>query len=65
MGTPLEQKAPWASLTTDNPIGTEKAANKGVVIARGGAEPERYELPITHNDVQVEFELDQRHKGLL
>lgn len=64
-GTPLEQKAPWAFLTTDSKSGADKPASKGVVIARSGGEPERYDLPITHNDVKVGFELDQRQKGLL
>lgn len=66
-GTPLDQKAPWASLTVDSPTRTEKRdpANNGVVFVRAGADPEKYELPLAQNEIRVGFELDQRQKGLL
>ncbi|HSE36494.1 MAG TPA: inner membrane CreD family protein [Blastocatellia bacterium] len=64
-GSPLEQKAPSASLAIDIPGDPVKPANNGVAVARPIAEPERYELPIAQNDIQVGFELDQRQKGLL
>ncbi|HLF82708.1 MAG TPA: inner membrane CreD family protein [Blastocatellia bacterium] len=66
-GTPLDQKAPWASLTVDSITRTEKPnpANNGVVVVRAGAEPGKYELPIAQNEIRAGFELDQRQKGLL
>jgi len=66
-GTPLDQKAPWASLTVDSPTRTQNPdpSKKGVVVVRAGADPEKYELPIAQNEIRVGFELDQRQKGLL
>jgi hypothetical protein len=64
-GTPLEQKAPQASLTVDRSAPSANPLNSGVVYARPGAEPEKYELSIAENDISVGLDLDQRQKGLL
>ena len=66
-GTPLDQKAPWASLMVDSPTRTEgpNPQGNGVVFVRPGANPEKHEVPIAQNDIRVGFKLDQRQKGLL
>jgi hypothetical protein len=64
-GTPLEQKAPQASLTVDSPARDATPINNGLVYVRPGAEPEKYELPIAESDISVGLDLDQRQKGLL
>jgi Inner membrane protein CreD len=66
-GTPLAQKAPWASIAADaaTQTATPNASGNGVVYVRSGATSESYEAPIAENDIAVSFELDQRQKGLL
>ena len=64
-GTPLEQKAPWASLTIENPLRTENPQSNSVVVTKPASQPEKHDLPIAKNDISVGFELDQRQKGLL
>jgi hypothetical protein len=67
-GTPLEQKAPSASMTVEKPVENQShipAANqRGLVFVRGSA-AEKYDLPIVQNDIRAGFDLDQRQKGLL
>src|SRR6266852_1856748 len=66
-GTPLDQRAPWASIAVDSGTQTERPniSGNGVVYARPGANPENYDAPIAENDIRVGFRLDQRQKGLL
>jgi len=66
-GTPLDQKAPWASIAVEGGAQTERPniSGNGVVYARPGANPENYDASIAENDIRVGFELDQRQKGLL
>jgi hypothetical protein len=64
-GTPLEQKAPLASLTVASPTQTANASNNGIVYTRPSVEPEKYELRIAENEIRVGLDLDQRQKGLL
>jgi len=65
-GTPLEQKAPAASLTVEYkpPIKKADVLQKGVVIVRPSS-TDKYDLPLVQSDINVGFELDQRQKGLL
>lgn len=64
-GTPLEQKAPWATLNVDGraEIEQEDASQKRNPAARTAAD--KYDAAIVQNDIRVGFELDQRQKGLL
>jgi inner membrane protein involved in colicin E2 resistance len=65
-GTPLEQRAPKAALTVDRKVKTEKwsdAAKKKVV--EEAIVSDKFNVPIIQNDIRVDFELDQRQKGLL
>jgi inner membrane protein involved in colicin E2 resistance len=64
-GTPLDQRAPWASLSIDNSVRSENPVEKGKMIVWSGAEPQKHLLPIIQNDISVALELDQRQKGLL
>jgi hypothetical protein len=66
-GTPLEQKAPWGSISADNiaQISSSMPNGNGVVFTRPGAAAENYEASIAEHDISVRFELDQRQKGLL
>lgn len=66
-GTPLDQKAPSASIAVDNtnPTETPSIPGNGVVYARPGTSRESYEAPIAENDIRVSLRLDQRQKGLL
>ena len=64
-GMPLDQKAPWASLSIDNSVRSEKPAEKGTMIVWATAEPQKHEVPIIQNDITVALKLDQRQKGLL
>ncbi len=63
-GTPLEQKAPTASLAVENDSHVPQAVERGVLAVRG-ATNERYDLPLIQNDIRVGFNLEQRQKGLL
>jgi len=63
-GTPLEQKAPTASLAVENDSHVPQAVERGVVVLRG-ATNEHYDLPLVQNDIRVGFNLEQRQKGLL
>ena len=66
-GTPLDQKAPWATLTLEAPaqLPSPEPTKTGVVIVRSGADPDKYDVPIARNDIRVGLFLDQRQKGLL
>jgi hypothetical protein len=66
-GTPLDQRAPSASIAAESGVQTERPniSGNGVVYARPGANPENYDAPIAENDIRVGFKLDQRQKGLL
>jgi hypothetical protein len=64
-GTPLDQRAPWASLSIDNSVRSDKPVEKGQMIVWASPEPQKHELPIIQNDINVALELDQRQKGLL
>ena len=65
-GTPLEQRAPSASLVVNRQVETEKwsdAAKKKVVEL--STVSDKFDVPIIGNDIRVDLELDQRQKGLL
>lgn len=61
-GTPLEQKAPSASLTVENDSHIPSAVERGVVVVRPVG---TYEVRLVQNNIQVGFNLEQRQKGLL
>ena len=63
-GTPLEQRAPSASLAVENDDHIPQAVERGVVVVRT-ASNEKYDVPLVQNDIHVAFNLDQRQKGLL
>ena len=65
-GTPLEQRAPGASLSVDRQVGSGRwDAHKKRNIVERTTVTDKYDLPIIENDLRVGFELDQRQKGLL
>ena len=64
-GTPLDQRAPWATLVFDGQPRTQPKAEKGEAIVWASVEPKEFEVPITRNEINVALELDQRQKGLL
>jgi len=66
-GTPLEQKAPWGSISADNiaQMSSSMPNGNGVVFTRPAAAAENYEASIAEHDISIRFELDQRQKGLL
>ncbi|HKP87704.1 MAG TPA: inner membrane CreD family protein [Blastocatellia bacterium] len=65
-GTPLQQRAPTASLGVERKVPVEKfdpATRKNV--AEQTVTVDKFDVPIVRNDICVNFELDQRQKGLL
>jgi inner membrane protein involved in colicin E2 resistance len=65
-GTPLEQRAPRATLFVDKKVKTERATDAAKKkIGEQAAAPDKFDIPILQNDIRVGFELDQRQKGLL
>lgn len=65
-GTPLEQRAPLASLISERKVPVEKLdpVTKQKIFEQVIAS-DKFDVPIIQNDIQVGFELDQRQKGLL
>ncbi len=65
-GTPLEQRAPSASLAVDRQVDVEKwDGSKQTKTIDHATVTDKYDLPIIQNNIRVGFELDQRQKGLL
>lgn len=65
-GTPLEQRAPSASLAVDRQVDVEKwDGPKQTRTIDHATVTDKYDIPIIQNNIRVGFELDQRQKGLL
>jgi inner membrane protein CreD len=65
-GTPLEQRAPRASLVVERQVQSEKTdqLTKKKIVEQVTV-TEKYDAPLVSSDIRVGFELDQRQKGLL
>lgn len=65
-GTPVEQRAPSASLAVERQVQTEKwdpAAKKKIAVKETASD--KFDVPITASDITANLRLDQRQKGLL
>jgi inner membrane protein involved in colicin E2 resistance len=65
-GTPIEQRAPTASLAVERQVQSEKwdaAAKKKITVTENVVDD--FEVPIVASQIATGFHLDQRQKGLL
>jgi inner membrane protein involved in colicin E2 resistance len=61
-GTPLQQRAPWATLLATGKAEVNSTGNK---TAAQTASVEKFDVPIMQNDIHVGLKSEPRQKGLL
>ena len=63
-GVPLQQRAPWASLTVEGTV--KPATSPATNVSAAQTSPlEKYDVPIRQNDIHVNLTSEPRQKGLL